>query len=148
MSVELNSLLGYTWYAVYASITSNVNTVGLFSTITYFRTLTRNPDPVLNLHGVALSQSSIELMWQAPSRPNGVISNYLIYYAPLEDRLPVGNSKLLCSMKGPFDVYEFDHFSQIIFDFLYHRSVEIIYFCWYIINQASKFELMLFRAEN
>ncbi|CAF3647015.1 unnamed protein product, partial [Rotaria sp. Silwood2] len=39
MNVDLVSLLGATWYAVYASITSNVNTVGLYSTIGYFRTL-------------------------------------------------------------------------------------------------------------
>jgi hypothetical protein len=100
MRVELSSLLGATWYAVYASITSNVNTVGLFSTIGYFRTLPRQPEPVLNLRGESTSRSSIELMWQPPSKPNGEITTYLIYYAPVEDRLPVNNSKFLCLMKG------------------------------------------------
>ncbi|CAF1334615.1 unnamed protein product [Rotaria sordida] len=99
MSVELSSLLGATWYAVYASITSNVNTVGLYSTIGYFRTLPRQPEPILNLRGESLSRSSIELMWQPPSRPNGEIAMYLIYYEPVEDRLPINNSKLLCSTK-------------------------------------------------
>jgi hypothetical protein len=100
MSVDLSSLLGATWYAVYASITSNVNTVGLFSTIGYFRTLPRQPEPVLNLRGESLSRSTIELMWQPPAKPNGEITTYLIYYAPVEDRLPMNNSKLLCLMKG------------------------------------------------
>lgn len=99
MGVDLSSLLGATWYAVYASITSNVNNVGLFSTIGYFHTLPRQPEPILNLRGDSLSRSSIELMWQPPSRPNGDIKTYLIYYAPVEDRLPVNNSKLLCLMK-------------------------------------------------
>lgn len=102
MNVELASLLGDTWYAVYASITSNVNTVGLSSTIGYFHTLPRQPEPVLNLRGEAQSGSTIELNWLPPSRPNGVITTYLIYYAPIEDRLPVNNSKLLCLMKGRF----------------------------------------------
>ncbi|CAF0744080.1 unnamed protein product [Adineta ricciae] len=99
MRVELSSLLGATWYAVYASITSNVNTVGLYSTIGYFRTLPRQPEPVLNLRGDSLSSTSIELMWQPPSKPNGVIKTYIIYYAPIEDRLPVDNSKILCLLK-------------------------------------------------
>ena len=100
MRVELSSLLGATWYAVYASIPSNVNTVGLYSTIGYFRTLPRQPEPVLNLRGDSLSSTSIELMWQPPSKPNGVIKTYIIYYAPIEDRLPVDNSKILCLLKG------------------------------------------------
>ncbi|CAF0942255.1 unnamed protein product [Adineta steineri] len=99
MNVELASLLGDTWYAVYASITSNINTVGLYSTITYFRTLPRQPEPVLNLRGEALSRFSIELMWKPPKKPNGEIATYLIYYAPVEDRLPVNNPKILCLMK-------------------------------------------------
>ncbi|CAF2851219.1 unnamed protein product [Rotaria sp. Silwood2] len=99
MNVDLVSLLGATWYAVYASITSNVNTVGLYSTIGYFRTLPRQPEPILNLRGESLSRSSIELMWQPPSKPNGDIALYLIYYAPVEDRLPIDNPKLLCLMK-------------------------------------------------
>jgi hypothetical protein len=103
MSVDLSSLLGATWYAVYASITSNVNTVGLYSTIGYFLTLPRQPEPILNLRGEALSRSTIELMWQPPSKPNGEITNYLIYYAPMEDRLPVNNSKILCLMKGKYN---------------------------------------------
>jgi hypothetical protein len=100
MSAALASLLGDQWYAVYASLTSNVNTMGLFSPIAYFRTLPRQPEPVLNLRGESLSRSTIELIWQPPSKPNGEISTYLVYYAPIEDRLPVNNSKLLCLMKG------------------------------------------------
>jgi hypothetical protein len=103
MNVQLSALLGDTIYAVYASITSNVNTVGLFSTIGYFRTTPRQPEPVLNLRGEARSGSTIELMWQPPSRPNGEIATYLIYYASIEDRLPVNNSKLLCQMKGSIE---------------------------------------------
>ncbi|CAF4520563.1 unnamed protein product [Rotaria magnacalcarata] len=99
MSAQLNSLLGDQSYAVYASITSNINTIGLFSPIAYFRTLQRQPEPILNLRGESLSRSTIELVWQPPSKPNGPISHYLIYYAPMEDRLPVNNSKLLCLMK-------------------------------------------------
>ncbi|CAF3377542.1 unnamed protein product [Rotaria socialis] len=99
MIVELSSLLGATYYAIYASITSNVNTVGLYSTIGYFHTLPRHPEPVLNLRGESVSRSAIELMWQPPSKPNGDITIYLIYYAPIEDRLPVDNYKLLCLMK-------------------------------------------------
>lgn len=100
MSVELNSLLGATWYAIYASITSNFNTVGLYSTIGYFFTLSRQPEPVLNLRGEALSRSAIELMWQPPAKPNGDITTYIVYFAPIEDRLPINNSKWLCLMKG------------------------------------------------
>ena len=100
MTVELSSLVGATWYAVYASITSNINTIGLFSTINYFRTLSRQPEPVLNLRGESLSRSKIELIWQPPSKPNGEITTYLIYYAPVDDRLPMNNTKLLCLMKG------------------------------------------------
>jgi hypothetical protein len=100
MNVELTELSGDEWYAVYASITSNVNTIGLFSPIVYFRTLQRQPEPILNLRGESLSRSTIELIWQPPSKPNGPIANYLIYYAPIEDRLPVNNGKLLCLMKG------------------------------------------------
>ena len=100
MDVQLTSLLGDTWYAVYASITSNANTVGLFSTIVHFLTEQRQPEPVLNLRGEAQSQSSIELAWQPPSNPNGPIATYLIYYAPIADRLPMNNTKLLCSLKG------------------------------------------------
>ncbi|CAF5074900.1 unnamed protein product, partial [Rotaria sp. Silwood1] len=95
MNVDLTSLLGATWYAVYASVTSNVNTVGLYSTIGYFRTLPRQPEPILNLRGTGLSSSSIKLMWQTPSKTNGEIAIYLIYYAPIEDRLPIDNIKLL-----------------------------------------------------
>jgi hypothetical protein len=80
MNVELTSLLGDTWYAVYASITSNVNTAGLFSTINYFRTLTRQPEPVLDLRGEPLSRSSIELTWQPPSRPNGEIKTIMLQW--------------------------------------------------------------------
>ncbi|CAF4161709.1 unnamed protein product, partial [Rotaria magnacalcarata] len=89
MSAKLTSLLGDEWYAVYASITSSINTIGLFSPIAYFRTLQRQPEPILNLCGESLSRSTIELVWQPPSKPNGPISHYLIYYAPMEDRLPV-----------------------------------------------------------
>ena len=103
MRVDLASLLGDTWYAIYASITSNVNTVGLYSTIGYFRTLPRQPEPILNLRGEGLSRSTIELIWQPPSRPNGDITTYLIYYTPMEDRLPVNNSKILCLMKGKYN---------------------------------------------
>ncbi|CAF1675636.1 unnamed protein product [Rotaria magnacalcarata] len=99
MSTQLESLVGYEWYAVYASITSNLDTIGSFSAITYFQTLQRQPEPVLNLHGKSLSRSTIELVWQTPSKPNGPITNYLVYYAPIEDRLPVDNSRLLCLMK-------------------------------------------------
>lgn len=102
MNVNLISLLGDTSYAVYASITSNVNTVGLFSTINYFRTLPRQPEPILNLRGEAQSRSAIELVWQPPARPNGPIATYLIYYAPVQDRLPVNNSKVLCLMKDRY----------------------------------------------
>jgi hypothetical protein len=104
MNVELSSLSGDEWYAVYASITSNVNTIGLFSPIVYFRTLQRQPEPILNLRGESLSRSTIELMWQPPSKPNGPIATYLVYYAPIEDRLPVNNWKLLCLMKGKFEL--------------------------------------------
>ncbi|CAF3713246.1 unnamed protein product [Rotaria socialis] len=90
MSAELTSLLGDEWYAVYASMTSHVNTVGLFSPISYFR---------YNLRGESLSRSTIELVWQPPSKPNEPITTYLVYYAPIDDRLPVNNSKLLCLMK-------------------------------------------------
>ena len=100
MTAELTSLLGDEWYAVYASLTSNVNTVGLFSPIVYFLTLPRQPEPVLDLRGESLSSSTIDLMWQPPLKPNGPIATYLVYYAPIEDRLPVNNSKLLCLMKG------------------------------------------------
>ncbi|CAF4878616.1 unnamed protein product, partial [Rotaria sp. Silwood2] len=99
MSAQLTALLGDEWYAVYASITSNLNTIGLFSPIAYFRTLPRQPEPILNLRGESLSRSTIELVWQPPSKPNGPITTYLVYYAPMEDRLPVNNSKLLCLMK-------------------------------------------------
>ncbi|CAF4112009.1 unnamed protein product, partial [Adineta steineri] len=99
MSVELTLLFGDEWYAVYASITSNVNTVGLFSPIAYFRTLQRQPESVVNLRGESLSRSTIELMWQPPSKSHGPIATYLVYYAPIEDRLPVDNWKLLCLMK-------------------------------------------------
>lgn len=100
MYVQLPSLTGDEWYAVYASITSNVNTIGLFSPIVYFRTLPRQPEPILNLRGESLTRSTIELMWQAPTKPNGPIAAYLVYYAPIDDRLPVDNSRLLCLMKG------------------------------------------------
>ena len=100
MSAELTSLMGDEWYAVYASLTSNVNTVGLFSPIIYFRTLPRQPEPVLNLRAETTSRSTIELTWQPPSKPNGPIATYLIYYSAVEDRLPVNNSRLLCLMKG------------------------------------------------
>jgi hypothetical protein len=70
-------LVGDEWYAVYASITSNVNTVGLFSPIAYFRTV----------------------QWQPPSKPNEPITTYLVYYAPVDDRLPVNSSNVLCLMK-------------------------------------------------
>ena len=100
MNVELSALFGDVWYAVYASITSNVNTIGLFSPIVYFRTLQRQPEPILNLRGESSSRSTIDLMWQPPSKPNGPIVTYLVYYAPIEDRLPVNNWKLLCLMKG------------------------------------------------
>ena len=100
MNADLASLLGDEWYAVYASLTSSVNTVGLFSPIVYFLTLTRQPEPVLDLRGESLSSSTIDLMWQPPLKPNGPIATYLIYYAPIEDRLPVNSSKLLCLMKG------------------------------------------------
>jgi hypothetical protein len=100
MSADLTSLMGDEWYAVYASLTSNVNTVGLFSPIIYFRTLPRQPEPVLNLRAESSSRSTIDLAWQPPSKPNGPIAIYLVYYAAVEDRLPVNNSKLLCLMKG------------------------------------------------
>ena len=100
MSVELASLLGSQSYAIYASITSNVHTVGLFSKIGYFVTLPRQPEPIVNLRGQSLSPSSIELTWQPPTKPNGEISVYIIYYAPIEDRLPINNSDLLCLTKG------------------------------------------------
>ena len=100
MNVELPSLSGDVWYAVYASITSNVNTIGLFSPIVYFKTLQRQPEPVVDLRGESLSRSTVELMWQPPSKPNGPISTYLVYYGPIEDRLPVNNSRLFCLMKG------------------------------------------------
>ncbi|CAF1610831.1 unnamed protein product, partial [Rotaria magnacalcarata] len=69
MSAKLTSLLGDEWYAVYASITSSINTIGLFSPIAYFRTLQRQPEPILNLCGESLSRSTIELVWQPPSKP-------------------------------------------------------------------------------
>ena len=97
---DLPSLNGDEWYAVYASITSNVNTIGLFSPIIYFPTLPRQPEPVVNLRGESSLQSTIELTWQPPSKSHGVIATYLVYYAPIEDRLPVDNWKLLCLMKG------------------------------------------------
>lgn len=97
---DLPGLDGDEWYAVYASITSNVNTVGLFSPIDYFRTLPRQPEPVLNLRGESLSRSTIELNWQPPSKPHGSIATYLVYYGRIEDRRPVDNWKLLCLMKG------------------------------------------------
>lgn len=105
MSATLTSLLGNEWYAVYASITSNINTIGLFSPIAYFLTLPRQPEPILNLRGESLSRSTIELVWQPPSKPNGPITTYLVYYAPMEDRLPVNNSKLLCLMKGNSNIF-------------------------------------------
>jgi hypothetical protein len=109
MRDELASLSGDKWYAVYASITSNVNTIGLFSPIAYFRTLQRQPESILNLHGESLSCLTIELMWQSPSKPNGSIATYLVYYAPIEDRLPSSNWKLLCLMKGKFELIERDN---------------------------------------
>lgn len=103
MSAQLSSLLGDQTYAVYASLTSNFNTVGLFSPIDYFQTLRRQPEPVLNLRGESLSGSSVKLTWQPPSKPNGPILTYLIYYGAMEDRLPVNSSKLLCLMKDRWD---------------------------------------------
>ncbi|CAF4584805.1 unnamed protein product, partial [Rotaria sp. Silwood2] len=54
---------------------------------------------ILNLRGESLSRSTIELMWEPPSKPNGPITTYLVYYAPIDDCLPVNNSKFLCLMK-------------------------------------------------
>ncbi|UJR32168.1 hypothetical protein I4U23_019634 [Adineta vaga] len=96
---DLPSLNGDEWYAVYASITSNANTIGLFSPIDYFRTSPRQPEPVLNLRGESLSRSTIELTWQPPSKSHGAITTYLVYYGPIADRLPVDNWRLLCLMK-------------------------------------------------
>ena len=103
MSTQLTSLNGYEWYAVYASVTSNLDSIGLFSSINYFLTSPRQPELIRNLRGQSLSRSRIKLMWQPPSKPNGPIITYLVYFAPLEDRLPVNNSKLLCLTRGKSD---------------------------------------------
>ena len=100
MPAQLTSLVGYQRYAVYASITSTLNTIGLFSPIAYFVTLQRQPEPILNLRGHSLSRSAIELVWQPPLKPNGPLTTYLVYYASMKDRLPVNSSKLLCLMKS------------------------------------------------
>jgi len=100
MNVPLNGLRGAVWYAVYVSFTSNANTVGLYSKISYFKTKPRQPEPILNLRGEGLSDTSIELIWQPPLKPNGEIATYLVYYMPLEDRIPVNNTNVLCLMKG------------------------------------------------
>ena len=100
MSATLNSLAGDVWYAVCVSITSNLNTIGLFSRIAYFHTRQRNPEPIWDLRGESLSHSTVQLTWQPPIKPNGPITTYLVYYGPIEDRLPIDNSELLCLMKG------------------------------------------------
>lgn len=102
MSAEITALLGDETYAVYASLASSGNTMGLYSPIEYFRTLPRQPEPIINLYGHALSSSKVELTWQPPTKPNGPIVTYLVYYAVTEERIPTNNMNILCMMKGEF----------------------------------------------
>lgn len=78
----LTNLEPYTPYALYAGtlMVPHLATAatGAQSEMVFFRTATKPPEEVRDLRWEAVSYSSLQVSWQPPARPHGLIDHYVV----------------------------------------------------------------------
>nr|XP_045624829.1 uncharacterized protein LOC123774536 [Procambarus clarkii] len=80
------SLEPYTRYAVYVKVYSlGTSTKGAQSDVLYAITSPYNPTEPVHLGWTSPNSSSLEVWWEPPRRPNGVIDHYLVTLTRLPD---------------------------------------------------------------
>ncbi|KAG2460313.1 PTPRQ phosphatase, partial [Polypterus senegalus] len=82
MSVLLDDLESNSEYHAYVTSSTRLGDGGVKSEVVVFRTSEGAPaDPPGNLSYVNISSTSIEVLWMPPSKPNGIIQFYTVYYS-------------------------------------------------------------------
>ncbi|KAK7068841.1 hypothetical protein SK128_024141 [Halocaridina rubra] len=97
-TVTVKGLKPFTRYALYVmAYYTDLEKKGSMSQILYVKTNPSEPSPVRYLEVTKATSNTLTLKWEAPSKPNGVISFYEIKYK--EVKKPVGtrrNNKNMC----------------------------------------------------
>ncbi|XP_051786833.1 phosphatidylinositol phosphatase PTPRQ [Erpetoichthys calabaricus] len=82
MSVLLDDLESNSEYHAYVTSSTRLGDGGVKSEAVVFHTSEGAPaDPPGNLSYVNISSTSIEVLWMPPSKPNGIIQFYTVYYS-------------------------------------------------------------------
>ncbi|XP_069485396.1 phosphatidylinositol phosphatase PTPRQ isoform X4 [Ambystoma mexicanum] len=77
---QLNGLEPFTTYFVSASAFTKFGNGDFFSNAVMFTTKESAPDIVQNVHCTANSWQSILVQWDPPSKPNGLVTHYIIVF--------------------------------------------------------------------
>ena len=80
MAYDVTNLDPFTNYTVHVRAIGNLNLQGSVVEEILVRTNITNPSAVVNLTAEAISSTKIRVTWNAPTKPNGPISHYVVYY--------------------------------------------------------------------
>ncbi len=77
---NIKDLIPFTNYTVHVRAIGNPSLLGSTRYEVVVRTNVTNPTAILNPEAEAISSSAIRVSWNPPSKPNGPISHYVLYY--------------------------------------------------------------------
>ncbi len=80
MAYDVTNLDPFTNYTVHVRAIGNPNLQGSVVEEILVRTNITNPSAVVNLTADAISSTEIRVTWNPPTKPNGPISHYVVYY--------------------------------------------------------------------
>ncbi len=80
MAYDVTNLDPFTNYTVHVRAIGNPNLQGSVVEEILVRTNITNPSAVVNLTAEAISSTEIRVTWNPPTKPNGPISHYVVYY--------------------------------------------------------------------
>ncbi len=81
MAYDVTNLDPFTNYTVHVRAIGNLNLQGSVVEEILVRTNITNPSAVVNLTAEAISTTEIRVTWNPPTKPNGPISHYVVFYA-------------------------------------------------------------------
>uniref|UniRef100_H2YE95 Tyrosine-protein kinase receptor n=1 Tax=Ciona savignyi TaxID=51511 RepID=H2YE95_CIOSA len=143
----LDKLSPYTKYAFYV-ITSNTANAkkGAESDIHYFTTSPSTPSPPQAVVAKAINSTAINITWQAPLYPNGVVHQYVAKWVRQRETIDLKLIDIVCPIDGcdmPMDRKQF--FIQFEF-FSFWRTRKMISICRLRIFCAQKHVVYLLAA--
>ncbi|XP_050501064.1 insulin-like growth factor 1 receptor [Diabrotica virgifera virgifera] len=77
----------YAYYLILYVSSNNSNPQGFHSTVRHFETLPDDPEGFDSLEVSAIDHQSVNLTWEKPEQPNGILAQFVLYFDQLDDEL-------------------------------------------------------------